>query len=54
MHKLSVVASIWGRGGQEVVQSSCSAVKRQLHASISGVVRWIDVHDEMLELDTEV
>ena len=39
MHKLSVVASIWGRGGQEVVQSSCSAVKRQLHASISGVVR---------------
>ena len=53
MHKLSVVASSWSREGKEVVQSSCSAVKRQLHASISGVFRWIDVHDEMLELDTK-
>ena len=39
MHNLSVVASGWCRGGKEVVQSSCFAVKRQLHASIIGVVR---------------
>ena len=39
MHNLSVVASSWYRGGKEVVQSSCFAIKRQLHALIIGVVR---------------